>query len=153
MKINIFSRKKCLLVIHFANDNFCTMNTFSIALLYYKVFFNLQYFHFTFYMQIDLIYSVCLKKNHAPPLLDQPEKQWSPLYQFPIFSWPPPTFYGPKSSLFVKWWHHANVMCQLSYITEWAACLWRSASLNLELVQNIFNHLDTDVAVMVVIVW
>ena len=33
------------------------------------------YFHFTFYMQIDLIYSVCLKKNHEPPLLDQPEKQ------------------------------------------------------------------------------
>ena len=61
-------------------------------------FFRLKYIYFHFYMQIDFIYSVCLKNIMTPPA-------WStrkavtplPLYQFPIFSWPhtPYLFAGP----------------------------------------------------------
>ena len=48
---------------------------------------------FSFYMQIDFIYSVCLKKNHDPScLINQKNSDPPPLYQLPIFSWPPYLF-------------------------------------------------------------
>ena len=41
---------------------------------------------FSFYMQIDCIHSVCLKKPWPPAWSTW--KAVTPLYQFPIFSWP-----------------------------------------------------------------
>ena len=56
----------------------CDKETFLLAEIYL----------FSFYMQIDFIYSVCLKKIMTPPALST-RKAVTPLYQFPICSCPP----------------------------------------------------------------
>ena len=53
-------------------------------------FFPLNIFIFILHANRFYLYRWCMfKKNHdPPPLLDQSEKQWPLLYQFPIFSQP-----------------------------------------------------------------
>ena len=63
-------------------------NTFYYKIYDKETFFSAEIYLFSFYMQIDFIYSVCLKKIMTPPAWST-RKAVNPLYQFPIFSWPP----------------------------------------------------------------
>ena len=56
-----------------------------------ETFFLAEIYLFSFYMQIDFIYSVCLKKIMTPPAWST-RKAVNHLYQFPIFSWHPPHY-------------------------------------------------------------
>ena len=63
-----------------------------------ETFFSAEIYLFSFYMQIDFIYSVCLTKIMTPPAWST-RKAVNLLYQFPIFSWPPHYLFATPTPL------------------------------------------------------
>ena len=60
-----------------------------------ETFFSAEIYLFSFYMQIDFIYSVCLKKSMTPPCLNNQESSDPPLSIFNFFMTPPLPFCHP----------------------------------------------------------